>query len=77
MREPRAPLRLAPGEVAVVPLSLAGSGPVSSLAVPPLTVRALGVRASARPDAARSFLEFLTGEKGNATFRACGRTEAR
>jgi ABC-type molybdate transport system substrate-binding protein len=50
---------------------------VSSLAVPPLTVRALGVRASARPDAARSFLEFLTGEKGNATFRACGRTEAR
>jgi len=74
VREPRAPLRLLPGEAAIVPLSLAGSGPVASLAVPPLTVRALGVRASARPDAARAFLEFLTGEKGNAAFRACGRT---
>jgi len=77
VREPRTPIRLEPGEAAVVPLSLAGSGPVTSLDVPPLTARALGVRASARADAARAFLDFLTGEKGNAAFRACGRTEAR
>ena len=75
VRDPRAGVRLQPGEAAVVPLSLAGPGPVSSLAVPPLTVRALGVRASVRTDAARDFLAFLTGEAGNAAFRACGRTE--
>jgi hypothetical protein len=77
LREPLAPLRLEAGEAAVVPLSLAGSLPVQSLDIPPLTARALGVRASARSDAIRSFLDFLSGEKGNAAFRACGRTEAR
>jgi len=71
------PLRLEPGETAVVPLSLAGPGPVSALDVSPLTVRALGVRATARPAAVRDFLDFLTGEKGNAAFRTCGRAEAR
>jgi hypothetical protein len=76
LREPITPLRLATGEVAVVPLSLAGSTPVASLDLPPLTARALGVRASARPDAVRAFLDFLTGDKGNAAFRKCGRTEA-
>jgi hypothetical protein len=70
-------LRLGPGELAIVPLSLAGSLPVSSLDVPPLTARALGVRASARQDAARAFLEFLASEQGNAAFRACGRSAAR
>jgi hypothetical protein len=77
LRESRAPLRLEPGESAVVPLSLAGSLPVSSLDVPPLIARALGVRASARKDAIRAFLDFLTGERGNAAFRACGRADAR
>jgi hypothetical protein len=76
-REPREAVRLQPGEAAVVPLSLAGSAPVTRLDVPPLRVRALGVRASSRPDAARAFLDFLAGEKGNAAFRACGRSEAR
>ncbi len=66
-----------PGEAAVVPLSLAGPGPVTALDVPPLSVHALGVRASPRKDAARAFLDFLAGETGNAAFRACGRTEAR
>ncbi|MFI4946223.1 MAG: substrate-binding domain-containing protein [Burkholderiales bacterium] len=70
-------LRLAQGELAIVPLSLAGSLPVSSLAVPPLTARALGVRASSRQEAARTFLDFLAGEQGNAAFRACGRPAAR
>lgn len=77
LREPLAPLRLEPGEAAVVPLSLAGSLPATRLDVPPLTARALGVRASARKDAARAFLDFLGGETGSAAFRACGRTEAR
>jgi hypothetical protein len=69
-------LRLGRGELAIVPLSLAGSLPVSSLDVPPLTARALGVRASARQDAARQFLDFLAGQQGNAAFRACGREAA-
>jgi hypothetical protein len=76
-REPRDPVRLQPGEAAVVPLSLAGSAPVTRLDVPPLRVRALGVQASSRPDAAKAFLDFLAGERGNAAFRACGRAEAR
>jgi hypothetical protein len=77
LREPRAPLRLEAGEAAVVPMSLAGSLPASSLDLPPLTARALGVRASARKDAIRAFLDFLTGERGNAAFRACGRADGR
>ncbi len=68
------PVRLQPGEGAVLPLSLAGAGPVSALDVPPLRVRALGVAASPRKDADRAFLDFLAGP-GNAAFRACGRTE--
>jgi hypothetical protein len=71
------PPRLQPGEAAVVPLSLAPPGPVTTLDVPLLTARAVGVRASARKDAARAFLDFLAGERGNAAFRACGRDEAR
>lgn len=72
----RGPVRLLPGEAAIVPLSLAGPGPVTPLAVPPLTARALGVRASARTADARAFLDFLAGP-GNEAFRACGRSEAR
>jgi hypothetical protein len=71
------PLRLQPGEAAVVPLSLAGRGPVTPLDVPPLSAHALPVAASARKDAARAFLDFLAGKDGNAAFRACGREEAR
>jgi hypothetical protein len=69
--------RLQGDEVALLPLSLAGGGPVTATDVPPLWVRALGVRGSARPDAARAFLEFLAGGPGNAAFRACGRADAR
>jgi hypothetical protein len=76
-REPREAVRLQPGEAAVVPLSLAGSAAVTPLDVPPLLARALGVRASQRPEASRAFLDFLAGEKGSAAFRACGRTDAR
>jgi hypothetical protein len=75
-REPREAVRLQPGEAAVVPLSLAGAAAVTPLDVPPLLARALGVRASQRPSL-RAFLDFLTSEKGNAAFRACGRADAR
>ena len=69
--------RLPAGELALVPLSLAGPGPVSSADVPPLQVRAVGVRGSERKAAARAFLEFLTGPTGRAAFGQCGRDAAR
>ena len=72
-----APVRLQAGEAAVVPLSLAGAGPATTLDVPPLRVRAVGVGASARKDAGRAFLDFLAAAPGSAAFRACGRTEGR
>jgi ABC-type molybdate transport system substrate-binding protein len=68
----RGPVRLAAGEAAIVPLSLAGPGPVSPLSVPPIVARALGVRASAQTAAARAFLDFLKGP-GNEAFSTCGR----
>ena len=71
------PVRLDVGEAAVVPLSLAGPGHVSSLPIPPLLARAVGVRQSPRPEAARAFLAFLTSERGAAAFSACGREDAR
>jgi hypothetical protein len=69
-------VRVDPGEAAIVPLSLAGPGHVSSLPMRPVVVRAVGVRASPRRDLARAFLDFLVGE-GNPVFAACGREDAR
>lgn len=69
------PLRLQAGEAAIVPLSLAGAGPLTTLDVPPLSVHAVGVRASPRKDAAHAFLDFLSKGAGNPAFRACGRTD--
>jgi hypothetical protein len=69
--------RLPAGELALVPLSLAGAGPVSRADVPPLQVRAVGVRGSRQRDGARAFLEFLTSPAGQAAFSRCGRPEAR
>jgi hypothetical protein len=66
-----------PGELALVPLSLAGRGAVTATGVPPVLVLAVGVRASTRPDAARAFVEFLASGPGNAAFRACGREASR
>ncbi len=71
------PIRLQAGEAAVVPLSLAGAGPVTALDVPPLRARAVVVHASPRRDAGRAFLDFLGAGPGNAAFRACGRAESR
>jgi hypothetical protein len=69
--------RLPVGELALVPLSLAGPGPVSAADVPPLHVRAVGVRGSGQRDGARAFLEFLTGPAGQAAFGRCGRDATR
>jgi hypothetical protein len=76
-RETREPFQLQPGEAAVVPLSLAGTASVTALDVPPLRARALAVRASAHPEAARDFLRFLSSDSGNAAFRSCGRPKSR
>ena len=76
-RTPDGLRNLSPGELALVPLSLAGPGPVAATDVPALLVRALGVRASSRAGATRAFLDFLTTGPGNAAFRSCGRVADR
>jgi hypothetical protein len=73
VRSPEGLRNLASGELALVPLSLAGPGPVTSTDVQPLAVQAVGVRGSPRAASARAFLDFLTTGPGNAAFRSCGR----
>lgn len=68
---------LGPGEAALVPLSLAGPGPVQPTGLAPLLVRAVGIRATPRGAAARAFLDFLAAGPGNEAFRTCGREEPR
>ncbi len=77
VKDPSLVRHLGRDELALVPLSLAGAGPVASADVPPLQVRALGVRGTPRRDGARAFLEFLTGPAGEAAFGRCGRAAAR
>ncbi len=73
----RGAVRLSPGEAAIVPLSLAGPRPRHApLDVPPLTARALGVRASSRTTEARR-VPGLPGGRGQRGLRACGRSDAR
>lgn len=69
------PVRTAGGDLAVVPLSLAAPGEVAPLSLPPLEVRALGVRASRNLEAARGLLHFLSQGVGNTAFCDCGRGE--
>jgi hypothetical protein len=77
VRTPEGLRKLSPGELALVPLSLAGPGPVAATDVPALLVRAVGVRGTPRAGAVRAFLDFLTTGPGNAAFRACGRVSDR
>jgi hypothetical protein len=72
-RTPDGLRNLAAGELALVPLSLAGPGPVAATDVPALLAKAVGVRGSPRAGSARAFLDFLTAGPGNAAFRSCGR----
>jgi hypothetical protein len=76
VNDPGGPVRLEPGEAAVVPLSLAGPGEIERVPIRPLLVRAVGVRASPRKNAARAFVDFLTSERGAAAFSTCGREDA-
>ena len=71
------PVRLQPGEAAVVPLSLAGPGSVAVLDVPPLRPRAVMVRASPRKPESRAFLAFLGTSPGATAFQTCGRAVSR
>jgi len=77
VRTPEGLRGLSPGEVALMPLSLADPGPVAATDVPALLARAVGVRATPRAAAARAFLDFLATGPGNAAFRACGRPQDR
>jgi hypothetical protein len=77
LNTPSGPVQLVESELAVVPLSLAGKGRVSPLSLPPLLVRAVGMRTSANLVGVRQFLAFLSRGPGNAAFRACGREPAR
>jgi hypothetical protein len=65
------------GELALVPLSLAGRGSVAATQVPPVKVVGVVSRASVQADAARAFLRYLSGGNGQATFLACGREAAK
>jgi hypothetical protein len=76
-RTPDGLRNLAPGELTLVPLSLAGPGPVAATDVPALLAQAVGVRGSPRAGAARVFVEFLATGPGNAAFRSCGRVSGR
>jgi hypothetical protein len=76
-RTPDGLRNLSPGELALVPLSLAGPGPVAATEVPALLAQAVGVRGSPRAGAARAFLDFLATGPGNAAFRSCGRGSER
>jgi len=77
VRTPEGLRKLSPGEVALVPLSLAAPGPVAATDVPALVAQAVGVRGSPRAGAARVFLDVLATGPGNAAFRACGRAPLR
>lgn len=61
------------GELALVPLSLAGRASVVATQVPPVNVVGVISRASVQADAARAFVAYLSGGRGQAAFLACGR----
>jgi hypothetical protein len=65
------------GELALVPLSLAGRGGGAATRVAPVKIVGVVSRGSVRADAARAFVEYLSGGKGQATFLACGRETAK
>ncbi len=57
--------------VALVPLSLAGSGEKVAVDVPPIPIGVAVAARATRPDDARAFISFLTSESGQAAFAAC------
>jgi hypothetical protein len=71
------PVRLDVGEMALVPASIAGPSEGVAVDVPPVVVRAVGMRTSRQLSAVADFLAFLEKGPGKAAFCACGRAEAR
>jgi hypothetical protein len=63
-------LRRAP--VALVPLSIAGSGERVKVDLPALVAEAALARGARHPDAARQLLRFLGSEDGQKAFASCG-----
>jgi hypothetical protein len=63
-------LRAAP--VALVPLSLAGSGERLATDVPPLVARAAVAERAPHAEAAQAFVRYLASEPGQRAFAACG-----
>ncbi len=57
--------------VALVPLSLAGSGERVAVDVPPLVIRAAVAASARRPEDARAFVRFLGSVSGQKAFAAC------
>jgi accessory colonization factor AcfC len=62
---------LSSAAVALVPLSLAGSGERVAVEIPPLVIRAVVAASARRPEEARAFLRFLGSISGQKAFAAC------
>jgi hypothetical protein len=71
------PVQLDAGEMALVPASMAGLAEGVAVDVPPVVVRAVGMRASRQTAGIVDFLAFMETGPGNAAFCACGRTDLR
>ena len=71
------PVRLEVGELALVPASLDAGSLGMVVDVPPMVVRAVGMRASLHLTLVGEFLAFLEKGPGNAAFCTCGRREPR
>ena len=72
LKESEDPLALRAAAIALVPLSLAGSGERLATDVPPLLARAVVAEGAPHAQAATSFVRFLASEPGQRAFAACG-----
>jgi ABC-type sulfate transport system substrate-binding protein len=72
LKESEDPRLLRSAGVALVPLSLAGSGERLAVDVPALVARAVVVEGSKRPEVARAFVSFLASAPGQRAFASCG-----
>jgi Bacterial extracellular solute-binding protein len=72
LKESEDPLALRAAAIALVPLSLAGSGERLATDVPPLVARAVVAEGTPHAQAATAFVRFLASEPGQRAFAACG-----
>jgi hypothetical protein len=71
VRESEDPQALRGASVALVPLSLAGSGERLATDVPPLVARAAVAERAPHAEAAQAFVRYLASEPGQRAFAAC------